>query len=57
MNGIMNKEQMLGLLRHILTIIGGYFLAKGSVDADQLEQLIGGLITLAGVGWSYWVKK
>lgn len=53
----MNKEQMLGLLRHILTIIGGYYIAKGSVDADQLEQLIGGLISLIGFGWSYWVKK
>lgn len=48
---------MLGLLRHILTIIGGYYLAKGSVDADQLEQLIGGVVALAGFGWSYWVKK
>ena len=53
----MKKEQRLGVLRHILTIIGGYYIAKGSVDADQLEQLIGGLISLIGFGWSYWVKK
>jgi len=53
----MNKEQLLGLARHILTILGGYFIAKGTIDADQLEQVVGGLVGLIGFGWSYWVKK
>lgn len=56
-NLIMNKEQLLGLARHILTILGGYYIAKGTLDADQLEQVVGGLVSLIGFGWSYWVKK
>lgn len=53
----MNKEQILGLIRHTLTVIGGYYIAKGVVDADEVEQIVGGLISIIGVGWSYWVKK
>lgn len=53
----MNKEQISGLVRHIFTILGGYFIAKGTLDADQVETLVGLIVSLFGFGWSYWVKR
>lgn len=49
----MNKEQTLGLVRHILTFVGGYVVAKGLVDDALVGELIGGIMTILGVAWSY----
>lgn len=53
----MNKEQVLGLLRHVLTFIGGAVIAKGLVDEGQTTELIGGVMTLVGTVWSILAKK
>lgn len=53
----MNKEQVLGLLRHVLTFVGGVVIAKGLVDEGQVTELIGGVMTLVGTIWSVWAKK
>jgi hypothetical protein len=44
----MNKKQILGLVRHILTFAGGILLAKGYVDESLLEELTGSVITIVG---------
>lgn len=46
------KEQFLGVVRHSLTFIGGIFIMKGMVDDVLLNELVGGVITLAGTIWS-----
>jgi hypothetical protein len=48
----MNKQQILGILRHVLTFAGGVVVAKGWVDETLITELIGGVITLAGTVWS-----
>ena len=48
----MNKQQILGILRHVLTFAGGVVVAKGWVDETLITELIGGIITLAGTTWS-----
>jgi|TARA_R110000772_G_scaffold262761_1_gene381963 hypothetical protein len=53
----MNKEQVLGVLRHSLTFIGGLLVAKGLVDDAMVAELSGALITLIGGAWSVLVKK
>ena len=53
----MNKEQVLGVLRHSLTFLGGILVAKGLVDDAMVSELSGALITLVGGLWSVLVKK
>jgi len=53
----MNKEQVLGVLRHSLTFIGGLLVAKGLVDDALVAELSGAILTLVGGAWSILVKK
>ena len=53
----MSKEQILGVLRHILTFAGGILVFRGVLDESMLQELIGGVITLSGTIWSIIVKK
>jgi len=53
----MNKEQVLGVLRHSLTFLGGILVAKGLVDESTFVELSGALITLVGGLWSVLIKK
>jgi hypothetical protein len=51
------KDQLLGLIRHALTFVGGIIVAKGVVDASLSEELIGGVMTIVGAVWSIVNKK
>ena len=53
----MNKEQVLGVLRHSLTFIGGLLMAKGLIDKAMFSELSGALITLIGGVWSVLSKR
>jgi hypothetical protein len=53
----MANDIWLGVLRHLLTVFGGFFVARGYVDADALHTAVGAATTLAGVGWSVWDKR
>lgn len=53
----MSQDQILGIVRHVLTGLGGVLIAKGVIDAGMAEQVIGAVISLAGVVWSIWAKK
>jgi hypothetical protein len=46
------KEQVLGILRHGLTFIGGVLVTKGLIDEATATEIIGGAITLVGTIWS-----
>jgi hypothetical protein len=45
----MNKEEILGLLRHTLTFVGGLLITNGVLDSGLLQEAIGAVITLTGV--------
>lgn len=51
------KEQFLGIVRHSLTFIGGILIMKGIVDDALLNEIIGGVTTLAGAIWSIVAKN
>jgi hypothetical protein len=52
----MKQDIILGLVRHILTALGGILVTKGLADAAGLESAIGALVTLAGFVWSVVAK-
>jgi len=53
----MNKETILGLLRHILTFGGGAAVTKGLADEADATAIIGALISLVGAIWSVIEKR
>ncbi len=53
----LTQEQVLGIVRHTLTFVGGIFIAKGLVDETTVTEIIGGVITLTGAIWSIVAKK
>lgn len=52
----MNKEQVIGIVRHALTFIGGVLVAKGLASDTVIMELTGSIIALIGGVWSIVVK-
>lgn len=53
----MNKDQVLGLVRHILTFVGGVLVAKGLATDIMSTELIGSTMSVIGLVWSIVSKK
>ena len=53
----MNKNQILGIVRHILTFAGGFLVVRGKIDESTLTEIVGSLVTLAGLVWSVLEKQ
>ena len=53
----LTKEQILGIVRHALTFVGGIVVMKGLVDETLVTEIIGGAMTLTGAIWSVINKK
>ena len=49
------NPNIASLIRHILTAAGGFLVAKGIASAEQISEIVGALITVAGIGWA--IKK
>ena len=48
----LTKEQVLGIVRHALTFVGGILVMKGLIDETIVTVVVGGVITLVGSIWS-----
>jgi uncharacterized membrane protein SpoIIM required for sporulation len=53
----MDSAVVGSVVRHLITTVGGALLAKGVLDAGQLEIIAGSLAAIAGVAWGIWQKK
>ena len=53
----MNTEQIQGIVRHLLTFIGGIVVMKGLTTDSVVQELIGASLTVFGGVWSIIVKK
>ncbi len=53
----MNKDMVMGLLRHLLTVAGGALAAQGALTTDEATQGAGALLTLIGIAWSVYSKR
>lgn len=51
------KEVIYSLVRHGLTLGGGFLVAEGYFDAMQAETLIGAAMSIFGVAWAIYSKK
>lgn len=52
----LTKEQVLGIVRHTLTFIGGIIVMKGFADETTITEIVGGIVTLTGAIWSIIAK-
>ena len=48
----LTKEQVIGIVRHTLTFVGGIVVAQGLADQGVVTEIIGGVMTLTGARWS-----
>lgn len=48
----LSKEQFLGIVRHVLTFVGGFLVMQGVLDEGLVVELSGAVVTLAGGIWS-----
>jgi hypothetical protein len=48
----LTKEQLLGIVRHTITFIGGILVMKGTVEDSMVQEILGGVTTLVGAIWS-----
>jgi hypothetical protein len=53
----MNKETILGLLRHAATFGGGVLTSNGLATSEEITTGVGALIALIGVVWSILQKR
>ena len=53
----MNKQSILGIVRHILTFAGGYVAAKGIADQAMVNEANGAIMTIVGIAWSVADKR
>lgn len=53
----MNADQIGGIVRAVLAAAGGYFVAKGVVDAATMTTIAGALATIIAAAWSAWTNK
>lgn len=53
----LTKEQILGIIRHALTFVGGILVMRGLVDETTVTEIVGGVATLTGTIWSIVAKK
>lgn len=53
----LSKEQLMGIVRHGLTFVGGLLLMKGLVDEAMVQEITGAVITFVGTIWSVFDKK
>ena len=45
----MDKEVILGLIRHCLTLAGGVLVANGSMSGSDMQGAAGAVVTLTGL--------
>jgi hypothetical protein len=53
----MTREMWMAFARHCLTATGAVFVAKGQIDAETMNTIVGAVISLGSVGWSLFDKK
>jgi hypothetical protein len=48
----MNKNKIMGVVRHVLTFGGGFLVARGFMDGETLGQVVTAVVTIVGFAWS-----
>jgi hypothetical protein len=48
----MTKDQVLGIIRHSLTFVGGILIMRGLATEAMTQEAIGAVVTAVGAVWS-----
>jgi len=48
----LTKEQVLGIIRHALTFVGGILIVQGVAAEGMITEAIGAVVTAVGAVWS-----
>lgn len=48
----MSKDQVLGIVRHVLTFVGGILIMKGISNEGTITEAIGAVVAAVGAIWS-----
>lgn len=48
---------LAGIVRHLVTTGAGVLVAHGYIQSSQTEQVVGAVMVLVGIGWSWWQKR
>jgi len=48
----LTKDQVLGIIRHALTFVGGILIIKGLASEAMTQEVIGAVLTAVGSIWS-----
>lgn len=48
----MKKDKVLGVIRHTLTFAGGLLMMRGYIEAQELQEITGAVVTAVGTVWS-----
>lgn len=51
------NEKTSGIIRHVLTIAAGVLIQRGVIDESSAEAIVGGLIAVIGIAWSWRSKS
>lgn len=51
------REEILGVIRHILTASGGALVTAGYATTDEMQLASGGVVAIVGIIWSVWSKR
>lgn len=54
---VVNAEVVAGVVRHVLTVLGGALMMSWGIDGGTWEVVAGAIATLAGFSWSLWAKR
>lgn len=53
----LTQEQVMSLVRHLITLLGGILMTKGLIQENQLQELIGSGVSLTSILWMIYSKK
>ena len=54
---LISKEQAAGIFRHMLTLVGGFLIAKGVADEALVNELTGSAMVAFGAFWSFYTGE
>lgn len=48
----MNQDQILSIVRWVITAVSGFFVTRGWITSEQTEMLVGVAVALVPLAWS-----
>src|SRR6266404_4536107 len=54
---MVTSDQITGIVRAGLAVLGGFFVSKGTVSASTFDWISGGVLSAIATGWSIWNNR